>query len=60
MVVHSLDGYDEVSLTGNFKIITNEDERILSPGDLALTRSYPTICQAGIQWMKRRRFLNQF
>ena len=41
MVVHSLDGYDEVSLTGNFKIITNKDERILSPEDLGMNTFLP-------------------
>lgn len=29
-IIHSLDGYDEISLTGDTKIITNEGERILS------------------------------
>lgn len=33
-IVHALDGYDEVSLTGDFKIVSNESERILSPGDI--------------------------
>ena len=36
MVLHALDGYDEISLTGKFKIISNEGERILSPGDLGM------------------------
>ncbi|MCG8310882.1 MAG: anthranilate phosphoribosyltransferase [Cytophagales bacterium] len=36
MVVYALDGYDEVSLTGNFKILTPTDERIVSPSDLGL------------------------
>lgn len=29
-LVHSLDGYDEVSLTGKFKLITNESNQLLS------------------------------
>ena len=29
-IVHSLDGYDEISLTGETKIITNEGEKICS------------------------------
>lgn len=29
-IIHSLDGYDEISLTGDTKVITNEGERILS------------------------------
>lgn len=32
-VVHSLDGYDEVSLTGAFKVSTPEGERIINPAD---------------------------
>jgi anthranilate phosphoribosyltransferase len=36
MVIYSLDGYDEVSLTGNFKILTRNDEQIVSPADLGL------------------------
>lgn len=35
-IVHALDGYDEVSLTGSFKLITNEQEQILSPAALGL------------------------
>ncbi len=30
-IVHALDGYDEISLTGNVKIKTNHWEKILSP-----------------------------
>lgn len=30
-IVHSLDGYDEISLTGNFKLIANKNESIISP-----------------------------
>ncbi|WP_462250813.1 anthranilate phosphoribosyltransferase [Ekhidna sp.] len=33
-IVHSLDGYDEVSLTGNFKLISNHTEELISPEDL--------------------------
>lgn len=29
-IIHSLDGYDEISLTGDTKVITNEGEQILS------------------------------
>ena len=34
-VIHSLDGYDEVSLTGDFKMLTQDSESILSPEDLS-------------------------
>lgn len=30
-IVHSLDGYDEISLTGDAKIITNDGEKICTP-----------------------------
>ncbi len=37
-VVHSLDGYDEVSLTGSFKISTPEGESIINPADWNLPK----------------------
>lgn len=33
-VIHSLDGYDEISLTNDTKVITNEGERIMTPEQL--------------------------
>jgi anthranilate phosphoribosyltransferase len=30
-IVHALDGYDEISLTGNVKVKTNQWEKVLSP-----------------------------
>lgn len=33
-ILHGLEGYDEVSLTGSVKLITNVGEQILSPHDL--------------------------
>jgi anthranilate phosphoribosyltransferase len=30
-IIHSLDGYDEISLTGDVKIISNKSEEVLSP-----------------------------
>lgn len=41
LIVHSLDGYDEVSLTGDFKIITAHNEQILVPADLGLKTLKP-------------------
>lgn len=38
MVLHSLDGYDEVSLTGPFKAITDRTETMLNPADLGFDR----------------------
>jgi len=35
-IIHSLDGYDEISLTGDFKVLTNKSDRILSPSNLGM------------------------
>ena len=35
-IIHSLDGYDEISLTGDFKIINNQGERYFTPGEIGL------------------------
>ena len=36
VILHGLDGYDEISLTGAFKYFFNRGERIASPNDLGL------------------------
>lgn len=36
-VVHALDGYDEISLTGNTKTISNRSEGMIKPSDFGLT-----------------------
>ena len=33
-IIHSLDGYDEISLTNDAKVITNNGERIMTPEEL--------------------------
>jgi anthranilate phosphoribosyltransferase len=33
-IIHSLDGYDEISLTGDTKVITNQGEKIKTPEEL--------------------------
>lgn len=38
IIVHSLDGYDEVSLTSQFKIVSNQGEQLLTPEDLGFRR----------------------
>jgi anthranilate phosphoribosyltransferase len=38
-VVHSLDGYDEISLTDSFKVVTGQSEHIYSPEELGLARN---------------------
>jgi len=37
-VVHSLDGYDEISLTSPFKLFTKNNEQIINPEELGLKR----------------------
>ncbi|NKI28081.1 anthranilate phosphoribosyltransferase [Arenibacter sp. 6A1] len=43
-VLHALDGYDEISLTGDTKTITNHSEGMLKPSDFGV----PTISQNDI------------
>ena len=37
-IVYSLDGYDEISLTSEFKLINNQEDLLLSPEKLGLPR----------------------
>ena len=46
-IVNSIDGYDEISLTGDFKVTTNHYERIFSPADLGFESAKPAELQAG-------------
>jgi len=41
VILHSLDGYDEISLTGPFRMITNAGEYILHPEDLGFQLHLP-------------------
>ncbi|MCL4149487.1 UNVERIFIED_CONTAM: hypothetical protein GTU68_029050 [Idotea baltica] len=43
-IIHSLDGYDEISLTGDTKIVSNNSESLFSPKNLDLN----TISQSDI------------
>lgn len=36
VILHDIQGYDEISLTGAFKIFTNQGEQVLEPADLGL------------------------
>ncbi len=40
-IVNSLDGYDEISLTGEFKITTNHIEKIFKPSDIGFKTAKP-------------------
>lgn len=46
-IVNSIDGYDEISLTSDFKVTTNNYERIFSPADLNFEEVKPEELQAG-------------
>ncbi|MFT7364828.1 MAG: anthranilate phosphoribosyltransferase, partial [Algoriphagus sp.] len=37
-VLHSLDGYDEISLTGPFKMISNSGEKLISPENMGFKK----------------------
>lgn len=37
-IVYSLDGYDEISLTSAFKLLTKQNEQLITPEDLGLKR----------------------
>ena len=37
-IIHALDGYDEISLTGNFKMISKNTEQIIEPQQLGLSK----------------------
>jgi anthranilate phosphoribosyltransferase len=38
VILHALDGYDEISLTGGTKCITNRDEKVIRPEDFKMTQ----------------------
>lgn len=41
VILHALDGYDEISLTGSFKKISNGKEEIVAPSDLGMNQITP-------------------
>lgn len=47
VILHALDGYDEISLTGPFKMITNRGEEVLSPEDIGLKQLNPEAIKGG-------------
>jgi len=46
-IVNSIDGYDEISLTGDFKVKTNAYERIFKPSDLGFGITKPEELRTG-------------
>ncbi|MEN9326600.1 MAG: anthranilate phosphoribosyltransferase [Bacteroidota bacterium] len=47
VIVHSLDGYDEISLTSATKIITNNTEKLIEPSDLSFKKLKQTDLAGG-------------
>ena len=46
-IIHSLDGFDEISLTGSFRALTRATERTFVPGDLGLDAVHPSEIYGG-------------
>ena len=46
-IVNSIDGYDEISLTSDFKVTTNNYERVFSPQDVGFETARPEELVAG-------------
>ncbi len=46
-IVNTIEGYDEISLTGDFKVTTNQYEKIFSPDDLGFAKAKPEELVAG-------------
>jgi anthranilate phosphoribosyltransferase len=46
-ILHALDGYDEISLTGATKVISNDSERLVEPSDLGFSKLKQTDLAGG-------------
>lgn len=46
-LLHNLDGYDEISLTNPFRVISQFDDRVFSPEDIQLTTVHPVDLAGG-------------
>jgi anthranilate phosphoribosyltransferase len=46
-IIHGLDGYDEISLTNDTKVITREGEYLLTPEQLGKRRVFPADIEGG-------------
>lgn len=58
-IVNSMDGYDEISLTGNFKVTTNSYERIFKPSDLGMETITPEELKAGANEMEAKEIFDR-
>ena len=59
-VVTSLDGYDEISLTDSFKVMSNHSESIYSPTQLGLTIAPPHCMVAQLRKKQRTSFTTYY
>lgn len=46
-IIHSLDGYDEISLTGDFKMVSNVGEKVISPKSIGFSPLSPESISGG-------------
>ena len=46
-IIHSLDGYDELSLTGDARVITNDGDRVMTPEELGKRMVSPSDIYGG-------------
>jgi anthranilate phosphoribosyltransferase len=46
-ILHSLDGYDEISLTGSTKVISKKQEMMINPEDFNISKLNPIDIQGG-------------
>ena len=53
-IVNSIDGYDEISLTGDFKVTTNNYERIFKPSDLGFGITRLEVLRAGADYKEAK------
>jgi len=47
VILHDLQGYDEISLTGPFKVFSNQGESVMEPADLGLPEIQPEDLKGG-------------
>lgn len=57
-IINSIDGYDEISLTGDFKIKTNNMEKIFRPADLGFSIVHPEELSGGETQEEARRIFD--
>lgn len=58
-IVNSMDGYDEIPLTGDFKVTTNDYERIFKPSELGMETITPEELKAGADEMEAKEIFDK-